>query len=153
MSKGWKSEVDAWRKGEKAGQELIDRVPYATFLGMQLEQKGEELTFLLPKKESNIGNPTLPAIHGGVVAGFMEQSALLYLLLQLQEPKQPKTIDFTVDYLRAALFRDTYAYCEMTRLGRRVANVQIHAWQVKREDPVAIARAHFLLPDDTDSLF
>ncbi|MGB1222023.1 MAG: PaaI family thioesterase, partial [Alcanivoracaceae bacterium] len=61
----------------------------------------------------------------------------------------PKTIDFTIDYLRAGHYRDTYAECRVTRLGRRVANVHISAWQVRREDPIAIARAHFLLAEET----
>jgi acyl-coenzyme A thioesterase PaaI-like protein len=38
----------------------------------------------------------------------------------------------------------------LTRQGRQVANVSINAWQARRDQPNAIARAHFLIPDTTD---
>jgi uncharacterized protein (TIGR00369 family) len=149
LAEALKTLIDACRAGEADYQSLVDRVPYARFLGIELNAMGEELTFLLPRKETNLGNPTLPALHGGAVAGFMEQAALIFLLLEMGEPRLPKTIDFTIDYLRAGHYRDTYAECRVTRLGRRVANVHISAWQVRREDPIAIARAHFLLAEET----
>jgi len=148
MSKSLKALIGACRAGEADYQDLIDRVPYACFLGIELRVQGEELTFILPRKESNIGNPTLPALHGGAVAGFMEQAAIIFILLEMGEPRVPKTIDFTIDYLRAGHFRDTYAECRITRLGRRIANVHISAWQKRREEPITIARAHFLLSDE-----
>lgn len=140
------------RAGKVAYQALIDRVPYARFLGIQVVSRGEELYFVLPRRDTNVGNPTLPALHGGAVAGFMEQAALLFILLEMGEPRIPKTIDFTIDYLRAGHVRDSYAECSITRLGRRVANVQIQAWQVRRDDPIAIARAHFLLSEETSDM-
>ena len=142
--------IERCRAGEPHHQELVDRVPYARFLGMQLQVRGEELTFVLPKNGENIGNTRLPALHGGAVAGFMEQSALLFLLLETGEPHMPKTIDFTIDYLRAGRFRDTFAECRVTRLGRRVANVSISAWPTRRGEPIAIARSHFLLSEEGD---
>lgn len=143
-----RSLIEQCRKGEASYQALVDRVPYAGFLGIEIQARGEELTFVLPKSETNIGNPTLPALHGGAVAGFLEQAAIIFLLLEMGEPRVPKTIDFTIDYLRAGLFRDTFAECRVTRLGRRVANVHISAWQVRRSDPIVIARAHFLLSEE-----
>lgn len=142
--------IEQCRNGEPRHQELLDLVPYARFLGMQLQVRGAELTFVLPKHEENIGNTMLPALHGGAVAGFMEQSALLFLLLETGESRIPKTIDFTIDYLRAGRFRDTYAECRVTRLGRRVANVSISAWQTRRDEPIAIARSHFLLSEEAN---
>ena len=92
----------------------------------------------------------VPSDHGGAVAGFMEQAAIIFILLEMGEPKVPKTIDFTIDYLRAGLFRDTFAECRITRLGRRIANVHISAWQKRREEPITIARAHFLLSEENN---
>jgi len=146
--KALKTLIEECRSGEADYQALIDRVPYARFLGIQVIAQGDELTFVLPKHDNVVGNPTLPALHGGAVAGFMEQAAIIFILLQMGEPKVPKTIDFTIDYLRAGLFRNTYAECSVTRLGRRIANVHINAWQKNRQEPITIARAHFLLSDD-----
>jgi uncharacterized protein (TIGR00369 family) len=102
----------------------------------------------LPFKKSLIGNSALPAIHGGVVASFMESAALMHLLLMLDEQRVPKSIDFSIDYLRSAHAEDSYANCAVERLGRRVAQVQIRCWQANPTKPVALARAHFLLAGD-----
>ena len=80
----------------------------------------------------------------------MEQSALIFLMLAMGEAKVPKTIDFSVDYLRAGHYRDTFAECQVTRLGRKVANVHILAWQTTRSQPITMARAHFLLSEEAD---
>lgn len=148
MSEALKTLITSCRNGEQPYQALVERVPYAQFLGIAIEARGEELSFVLPQADTNMGNPTLPALHGGAVAGFMEQAALIFLLLKMGEPRLPKTIDFTIDYLRAGLLRDTFAECRVTRLGRRIGNVHIEAWQTRRDEPIAIARAHFLLSDE-----
>lgn len=106
---------------------------------------GDEMVFKLPAKDDNIGNPILPAIHGGVLAGFMEMSAIVQLMVFMQAKKVPKIVDFSIDYLRAGLHQDTFAECKITRQGRRVANVSMNCWQTNRKQLIATARAHFLL--------
>jgi uncharacterized protein (TIGR00369 family) len=122
---------------------LISLTPYAKLLGMQCLRLGEDMVFRLPANQDNIGNPILPALHGGVIAGFMEHAAMLHLLMFMDIPHLPKIIDFSIDYLRAGHYRDTYAQCQVWRQGRRVANVAITAWQTKQTEPIATARAHF----------
>ena len=124
---------------------LIGVIPYASMIGMQVNRLGEEVVFQLPIAKDNIGNPVLPAIHGGVIAGFMEQAAMLHLMIFMNSPNFPKIIDFSIDYLRAGLFRDTFATCQVWRQGRRVGNVAITAWQTRSNEPIATARAHFKL--------
>jgi len=122
---------------------LLALIPYAGLIGIECERQGDDLLFRLPASADNIGNPLLPAIHGGVIAGFMELSAALYLLIYSDSTRIPKIIDFSIDYLRAGHFRDTYAQCQLWRQGRRVTNVAITAWQGDRQSPIATARAHF----------
>lgn len=124
--------------------ELIATIPYAVTIGVECQRFGDEVMFKLPRKKSNIGNPILPAIHGGVIGGFMEISASLHLLMFQDTPKLPKIVDISLDYLRAGLDRDTYVECKLTRQGSRVANVIVTAWQKSRNEPIALARAHFL---------
>lgn len=126
---------------------LLESVPYARFIGLECERFGDDLIFRLPKKEANLGNPILPAIHGGVIGGFMEMSAAIYLMMSQDSLRMPRIVDFSLDYLRAGLNRETYAECRLTRQGNRVANVMITAWQKSRSQPIATARAHFLLED------
>lgn len=126
---------------------LLDLVPYAKLIGIECTRLGDELLFRLPANKDNIGNPILPALHGGVIAGFMELSAALHLRVFTGAPGLPKIIDFSLDYLRAGQFRDTYAKCQVWRQGRRVANVAITAWQTTEAEPIATARAHFKIEE------
>lgn len=122
---------------------LLQMVPYARLIGIQCLRLGDEMVFRLPCNQDNIGNPTLPALHGGVIAGFMEHAAMLHLLMFMGSPHLPKIIDFSIDYLRAGLYRDTFAACQVWRQGRRVANVAVTAWQTNQAEPIATARCHF----------
>ncbi|MDH5170866.1 MAG: PaaI family thioesterase [Gammaproteobacteria bacterium] len=124
----------------------LGKIPYAAYLGIRAEFEGGDITFVLPADRKLIGNPTLPAIHGGVVGAFMEQAAALHLVARMDDPVLPRIINFSLDYLRPARLRDTFARCVLTRQGRQIANVSITAWQENSEEPVAIARAHFLVP-------
>lgn len=143
---------------------LANSIPYATFLGIGFDRRGDELTALLPFAEKLIGNPVLPALHGGGTAAFLEVTAIIelgwaYLWGEIESgridatalspeslPDLPKTIDFTVDYLRSGLPRDAYARANVTRSGRRYASVRVEAWQDNRDRPYAQATGHFLMP-------
>lgn len=128
---------------------LLGLVPYAAYIGLRIDLADPAAPVLrLPYQPSLIGNTALPALHGGVVASFMESAALMHLLLVLDEQRVPKSIDFSIDYLRSAHAEDSYAVCAVERLGRRVAQVQIRCWQADAAKPVALARAHFLLARD-----
>lgn len=126
---------------------LFELIPYARLIGIECSRQDDELLFRLPANKDNIGNPLLPAIHGGVIAGFMELAAAMHLLVTTGSGSVPKIIDFSVDYLRAGYFRDTYALCQVWRQGRRVANVAVTAWQSTSAEPIATARAHFKIEE------
>jgi uncharacterized protein (TIGR00369 family) len=126
-------------------QSLFEMVPYAKFLGIEFELKGDELTALLPFKDSLIGNPVLPALHGGVVGAMMELTAVAQIFLTQGTGKIPKTIDISIDYLRSGRPVPTFARAHVTKLGRRIANVRVEAWQANRADPIAALHGHFLL--------
>ncbi|WP_339504722.1 PaaI family thioesterase [Pseudomonas sp. RL_105y_Pfl2_101] len=126
---------------------LLASIPYAQLIGVECTRQGDDLLFHLPANKDNIGNPLLPAIHGGVIAGFMELAAAVHLLIATGTPGVPKIIDFSLDYLRTGQFRDTYAKCQVWRQGRRVANVAITAWQDVEAEPIATARAHFKIQE------
>lgn len=146
MNDNFKEQLQqAHAKGDYAS--LLHLIPYAKLIGVECSRLGDELLFKLPASKDNIGNPLLPAIHGGVIAGFMELAAALHLLVFTGSPGVPKIIDFSLDYLRAGQFRDTYAKCQVCRQGRRVANVAITAWQSTEAEPIATARAHFKIEE------
>jgi uncharacterized protein (TIGR00369 family) len=124
---------------------LLDALPYARFLGLRAELTGNTLRVTLPFQASLVGNPGLPALHGGVVGACLEMVALLQVIHLRHGPPIPKTVDFTVDYLRAARAETLYAEADVQRLGRRIANVRMHAYQGDRTQPVALGRGNFLV--------
>ncbi|MET1068101.1 PaaI family thioesterase [Pseudomonas prosekii] len=150
MSDSFKEQLQqAHEQGDYAS--LLHLIPYAKLIGIECSRVGDELLFRLPANKDNIGNPLLPAIHGGVIAGFMELSAALHLLIFTGSPGVPKIIDFSLDYLRAGQFRDTWARCQVCRQGRRVANVAVTAWQSTEAEPIATARGHFKIEEPLKS--
>ena len=119
-------------------------IPYAHFLGFRLEHdKDGGPLFVLPFDPRNIGNVHLPAIHGGVIAGFLENAAIMHLLYATESTTMPKPINCNIDYLRSGRPIETYAKCEVTKQGRRIANVSITAWQDNPDKLIASARYHF----------
>lgn len=126
----------------------LAKIPYAQLIGVEAEDSGDDLIFTLQSKLENVGNPILPALHGGVVAAYMETAAILNVMAYTQGQRIPKVIDFSIDYLRSARTEKTYARCELGRLGKRVVNVSITAWQGdKQAQPIALARAHLIWPE------
>lgn len=152
------------QRRDAALRALAGGIPYAQYLGITFDRRGDELTAVLQYDDKLIGNPMLPAIHGGVTAAFLEVTAVIGLswsyiwedmetgVLSLDQmeagdmPRLPKTIGFTVDYLRSGLPRDSYARARVTRSGRRYASVHAEAWQDNRDRPHAQATGHFLMP-------
>ena len=147
------------QRRDEALSKLVDGVPYIRFLGIRFDRRGDELTAVLPYDDRLIGNPMLPALHGGVTAAFLEVTAIITLswvsqwdALETGEPiegaprRLPKTVDLTVDYLRSGLPRDAYARARIVRSGRRYASVQVEAWQDNRARPFAQATGHFVMP-------
>ncbi|MDP2259100.1 MAG: PaaI family thioesterase [Caulobacter sp.] len=124
---------------------LLARIPYAQFLGVKIELAGDEMTAVLPFGMHLVGNPTLPAIHGGVLGAFMEMTALAQLLLTEGQARQPRVIDVSIEYLRSGRPLTTYARAEIKKVGRRIANVHVEAWQDRRAAPIAALRGHFLV--------
>ncbi len=126
-------------------QGLLDIVPYARFLGLTGAMEGDELITTMRFSAGLIGNPALPALHGGTLGALLESAAIFELLWRAETIVLPKTITITVDYLRSAAAVDTHARGIVTRHGRRVTNVRMEAWQGDRKTLVASAHAIFLV--------
>ena len=131
------------------------RSPYVDFLDVhQQGQVDAGPIFRLPFQPALIGNPVLPALHGGVLAGFGETAMILHLLAtnptigRTPDASRPRSIDFAIAYMRSAKPLDTYAQSTTVRQGNRVALVMVSLWQDDPRRPVVQARGHFLMPQD-----
>lgn len=124
-------------------------LPYARFLGVEVMFNGDEMTAVLAFSDHLIGNPVLPAIHGGALGAFMEITAIAQLSVLQPSARLPRTIDISIEYLRSGRPLNTYARATVKKAGRRVANVHVEAWQEQRDAPIAFLRGHFLVdPQD-----
>ncbi|HYC21848.1 MAG TPA: PaaI family thioesterase [Candidatus Bathyarchaeia archaeon] len=124
---------------------LVDAIPYARFLGVEIEPVADGWECVLPFRDDIVGNARLPAVHGGVLGAFLELTALLRLMDESQVERVPKPINFSIDYLRSAGPSPTRARAEIFKLGRRIANVHVIAWQDAPSRPVAAGNGKFLL--------
>lgn len=124
---------------------LIDAIPYARYLGVEIQTTERGWDLVLPFKDEIVGNVRLPAIHGGVLGAFLELTALLRLIDESGTERVPRPINFGVDYIRSAGPHETRARARIFKLGRRIANVHVVAWQDSRDKPVAAGNGKFLL--------
>lgn len=91
---------------------------------------------LLPYREELIGNPLIPAIHGGILAGLIDLAggAAAFTVTHAPTP----TIDMRVDYIRPALEKDTVADARIVNSGSTIAFVDVDVLQLPSEgEPVA----------------
>lgn len=139
-----KAAADAGTKPDLSA--LLESIPYARHLGISVDRKGTEITTILKFERKLIGNVMLPALHGGVVGGFLEVTAMVQLVFEIAPLTIPKPVDINIDYLRSGRPVDTYGRAVITKLGRRVVNVHAEAWQEEHDRPIATLRGHFLLP-------
>ncbi len=140
----WQESVAAARL-EKSPQSVMEMIPYADFIGAQVKIENDQLLYWLDKRPTNIGNPSLPALHGGVIGGFLELSAAIEVVYNLDIAAVPKVVDFSLDYLRAGRYKTVYAKCNVLRQGKKLINVTASGWQDDENTPIATARCHFLI--------
>ena len=131
---------------ERELEVILDRIPYAKTLGVKPHTIEPEFMLIMPYSETNIGNPMLPALHGGTIGGFLELTAIAQLILMEPKEKLPKPIGINLDYLRRGRPEDTFASAIITKQGSRVANVRATAWQSNRDEPIAALHGHFMMP-------
>ena len=104
---------------------LIRNPPFHQWMGVTATAVEEGRVVLrIPPNEDFVGNPFVPAVHGGIVAALIDLAGGAALFAKLQFPTP--TIDMRVDYLRPAFAgRPLNAEARVKSLGRTVAFVDI----------------------------
>jgi uncharacterized protein (TIGR00369 family) len=116
--------------------------PFARFLGVSIADDG---TLVMPFSQKIIGNPILPAIHGGMTGAFLETAAVVGVTRELGAAAPPKPIGLTINYLRSGRALDSFARVSIVKQGRRVVAFEAQAWQDDPAKPIASAFGHFML--------
>ena len=116
--------------------------PFARCLGIRIAEDG---TLVMPFSPKIIGNPILPAIHGGITGAFLETTAIVGVTRGLGVSALPKPIGLTINYLRSGRALDSHANASIVKQGRRVVAFEARAWQDDPAKPIASAFGHFML--------
>jgi acyl-coenzyme A thioesterase PaaI-like protein len=122
--------------------------PFARCLGIRI---GEDGMLVMPFSAKIIGNPMLPAIHGGMTGAFLETTAIVGVTRELGISARPKPIGLTINYLRSGRALDSYANVSIVKQGRRVVAFEAQAWQDDPTKPIASAFGHFMLRQTGDA--
>jgi uncharacterized protein (TIGR00369 family) len=135
---------------------LMAAVPFTAFLGIAIEAEPDDgplsrggptrgLRARMTFADHLVGNPTIPALHGGAIASLLETAAIAVVLWESAPEVLPQPVTLTFDYLRSARPADVFAVARIVRQGRRVCTVRTVAWQDDRDKPIATANATLLL--------
>jgi acyl-coenzyme A thioesterase PaaI-like protein len=92
-----------------------------------------------------IGNPLLPALHGGAVTAFIQLACGAAVTHASDLSVLPRLISANVQFLAPMRLQDISTTPVIRRIGRRVAVVHAEAWQADREQPVCAVQCEFSL--------
>ena len=122
-------------------------LPYVRMLGFELRQEDEGLRGHLPFADHLIGNPLVPALHGGVVGALLHLTASARLMAEAGAGagKVPQVFSCTIEYLASPELRDCAARAEIVSRSRRFANLRATAWQPHSGKAIGAATLQFLL--------
>lgn len=118
--------------------------PYGELLGLSIEPGAEAPVLVMPFADAVIGRPGF--VHGGALGGLLEMAAVGALWQALGDDSiRIKPINLTVDYMRGGRGKPTRARGHVSRLGNRIANIEVLAWQDDETRPIASGRINYLI--------
>lgn len=127
-------------------QSVADRValfPFAVKLGMTELPDRAEATFVLPARPVLVGNPLIPALHGGAVAAFLETACAIVLARHLGLAQPPEQISINLQFLISGKLADVVTMPVIKRIGRRIAVLHAEAWQDDGASLICSAQCDF----------
>ncbi len=110
-------------------------IPFNQFLGMRLVEVREGFARMeLPFRVEFIGDPSRPALHGGVISALADTTGGFAVWSQVIDPRgRVSTIDLRVDYLRPGRSETLVAEAKVVRQGNRVGVVDIALFHPENE--------------------
>jgi uncharacterized protein (TIGR00369 family) len=116
-----------------------EQKPIDQWLGISQVNDSGECVYHMSPSEKHLGNPAIRAIHGGVVTIFLERVAETELSGQAKSTRAANIVNTNVDFLRSAKLKPLFGSAKIVKLGRRLAVIDVLAWQDKIDAPVAKA--------------
>lgn len=115
----------------KLAQVMEEMIPFNRFLGMRVtEIRAGFVRLEIPFREELIGDPTRPAIHGGVVSTLADTAggAAVWTGLEILRSRV-STIDLRIDYLRPGRPEALICDAAIVRQGNRVGVTDMRVFQ------------------------
>jgi uncharacterized protein (TIGR00369 family) len=109
--------------------DLLRIPPFHAYMGVTAAHASPGRCVLrVPPKEEFVGNPLVPAIHGGIISALIDLAGGAALFVDLKMPTP--TVDMRVDFIRPAIAgRALSADARVKSLGRTVAFVDVDVHQ------------------------
>jgi len=117
---------------------FVAAAPMAAWLGFSASKTPEGFLYRLGFNDAQIGNPAIRALHGGVIAAFLELA--MQAELSARTGFKISSVNLAIDYLASSRPEDMTGKVRVLREGRRVAFVEAAGWQAADTKLVAIAR-------------
>lgn len=137
---------------------MEEKIPFCRLLGIKLrtfDPERPQIEFAM--RDELLGNFSKGMLHGGVISAVLDSMAGFAIFLkmtqldpkpeliaQLHEFGRMSTIDLRIDYLQPGRGKLFVASANVTRLGKRVANVQM-ALHNEAGECIATGAAAFML--------
>lgn len=128
----------------EALRQTIRSLPYVQMLGVDLSYETKELRGHLPFTEHLIGNPLVPALHGGVIAALLHFTGAAQLMLEMHTARMPQIFTCTIEYLASPALQDCVATATIITRTRRFANLRVSACQPHSGKAIAVATMQYL---------
>lgn len=127
------------REGLRALME--EHIPFNRFLGVTLDSvDDEQVTLRLPFRPEFVGDPTRPALHGGVISMLIDTAGGAATFVAARQLSKVSTVDLVVDYLRPGPLLDLVARARVVRRGNRVCIATVVVCAGDDDEPYAQGR-------------
>jgi uncharacterized protein (TIGR00369 family) len=127
------------RDAKQLAKAFEDYIPFNRFLGLRcLEVEDGHARVELPFRPELVGNPEIPALHGGAISATLDTTGGLAVWSKARPDDRVSTIDLRIDYLRPGRADPFIAVAKVVRLGNRVGVAELRAFHPGDEDrPIA----------------
>jgi len=120
--------------------------------GEILEIGGGRSRMRLPYAPHLVGNPDTGVVHGGVITAMLDQTCGVAVASALKEIMPFATLDLRIDYMKPAKpHTDIFVEAECLKVTHEVAFTRGIAYQISREEPIALSTGAFMLIRDRDT--
>ncbi len=130
-------------------RQLVEEfVPFNKWLGVKVEHIERGLiTLSIPFRPELVGDPAMPALHGGVIGALADAAGGFAIWSTLKNPAaRLSTVDLRVDYLRPGREDTLFATASIIRVGSRLGWADVRLFHPGHEaDMVASARGVYAI--------